>query len=253
LLGLLSLLYKRQRESPRRPLQIWCFDVSKQVFGAFAVHFVNIAMSNMAGVQSASPTSVSPCVWYFLNVLVDTTLGVPVLWVFLKILDAFCELLELHGTKSGDYGGLPPKWSWWFRQSCIYTVGLALMKTTVFILLNLVPELSTVGEFLLRWTYGHKKLRIFFVMFFFPLIMNIVQYIIIDNILKASTEGVLALSGSDDITSSRQEAYSEGNDSAGTSHRRTPSPSASAPKVNDALLYSRRASYTESSRDDMKN
>ncbi|CAO3689556.1 unnamed protein product [Rhizopus microsporus] len=33
-----TLIYKRQREKPRRPLRIWGFDVSKQLVGGIIVH-----------------------------------------------------------------------------------------------------------------------------------------------------------------------------------------------------------------------
>jgi hypothetical protein len=42
---MLSLVYKRWRERPQRPVKIWFFDVSKQVFGSVLVHVVNVFMS----------------------------------------------------------------------------------------------------------------------------------------------------------------------------------------------------------------
>lgn len=44
-LALLSLVFKRWRERPQRPLKTWFFDVSKQVFGSVLVHIANIFMS----------------------------------------------------------------------------------------------------------------------------------------------------------------------------------------------------------------
>lgn len=44
-LALLSLVYKRWRERPQRPVRIWFFDVSKQVFGSVLVHAANVFMS----------------------------------------------------------------------------------------------------------------------------------------------------------------------------------------------------------------
>lgn len=44
-LALLSLVYKRWRERPQRPVKIWFFDVSKQVFGSVLVHMANVFMS----------------------------------------------------------------------------------------------------------------------------------------------------------------------------------------------------------------
>src|SRR4051794_7316348 len=44
-LALLSLVYKRWRERPQRPVKIWAFDVSKQVFGTLLLHMANLLMS----------------------------------------------------------------------------------------------------------------------------------------------------------------------------------------------------------------
>lgn len=44
-LALTSLVYKRWRERPQRPLKIWFFDASKQVFGSVLVHVANVFMS----------------------------------------------------------------------------------------------------------------------------------------------------------------------------------------------------------------
>ena len=66
-----TLLYKRQREKPQRKWRVWLFDVSKQILGQIAVHFSNIGISDWISHISVK----NPCVTYFLNVLVDATIG----------------------------------------------------------------------------------------------------------------------------------------------------------------------------------
>lgn len=71
-IGVLAvLLYKRQREKPRRKWRVWIFDISKQVIGQIVVHFSNIGISDWISHVAVQ----NPCVTYFLNILVDTTLG----------------------------------------------------------------------------------------------------------------------------------------------------------------------------------
>lgn len=164
-IAILSLFYKRYIERPRRPLKIWFFDVSKQLFGAVIVHFLNIAMSAESG-PAISGQATSPCTWYFLNVLLDTTIGVGLIWILLGSLASACRILRLEGTRSGVYG-VPPKWTWWLKQSMIYTLGLSLMKLAVFIILTTIPQLSILGNFLLKWSEHREKSRIIFVMFLF--------------------------------------------------------------------------------------
>lgn len=48
------------------------FDVSKQVVGQMFVHGVNVFLSDFG----SNHTEGNACVFYFLNILIDTTLGV---------------------------------------------------------------------------------------------------------------------------------------------------------------------------------
>ena len=47
------------------------FDVSKQIVGQMFVHGVNVLISDVV----AHLSTTNPCVLYFLNILIDTTLG----------------------------------------------------------------------------------------------------------------------------------------------------------------------------------
>ena len=58
------------------------------------------------------------------------------------------------------------------------------MKLCVFFIVSLLPWIAQVGDWALRWTEGSEALQIAFVMFIFPLLMNILQYYIIDSFIK---------------------------------------------------------------------
>lgn len=97
-LALMSLVYKRWRERPQRPLKIWFFDVSKQVFGSVLVHVANVFMSMLTSGRFSikmEPASVgavarslvtrvvagggdeytpNPCSFYLLNLAIDVSL-----------------------------------------------------------------------------------------------------------------------------------------------------------------------------------
>ncbi|KAG6008320.1 hypothetical protein E4U21_004646 [Claviceps maximensis] len=204
-LALLSLVYKRYRERPQRPLKIWFFDVSKQVFGSGLVHVANIFMSMLtsgrfsikldpgnavtAAAQARSDNSYdpNPCSLYLLNLGIDTTLGIPILIILLKIITGIVALTPLgkplESIQSGHYGHPPNAW-WWLKQSVIYFCGLFGMKVCVLIIFLLMPWISTVGDWALGWTDGNEKLQIAFVMMIFPLVMNGLQYYIIDSFIK---------------------------------------------------------------------
>lgn len=89
--------------------------------------------------------------------------------------------------KSGNYGQ-PPKGGWWLKQSLIFFLGLIGIKLFVFFLFAALPWLAWVGDWALRWTEGSESLQVAFVMFIFPLAMNMSQYYIIDAFIKDSAQ-----------------------------------------------------------------
>ncbi|KAJ7831892.1 vacuolar membrane protein-domain-containing protein [Mycena leptocephala] len=183
-LVILSLVYKRHREKPMRPWRIWIFDVSKQIVGQMFVHAFNVLISDLVSHHSSN----NACVSYFLNILVDTTLGVGLIFVILRVLTfILTEKFHLKGFESGIYG-TPPSLKFWMRQAAIYLVALTTMKFMVIGLLALFPGLFAVGGWLLSWTWSGDgdTLEVIFVMGIFPILMNILQFWLIDSIVKAS-------------------------------------------------------------------
>lgn len=84
LLALFSVVWKRYRERPRRPVKVWFFDVSKQVFGSAILHVANLLMSMMGAgdyemastaknVQDDAGRSPNPCSLYLINIAVDVS------------------------------------------------------------------------------------------------------------------------------------------------------------------------------------
>ncbi|CAK5262541.1 unnamed protein product [Mycena citricolor] len=184
ILVILSLVLKRQREKPMRPWRIWLFDVSKQVIGQMFVHGVNVLISDLV----SHHTSNNACVSYFLNILIDTTLGVGLLYVILQVYTfIMTEKLQMQGFQSGVYGN-PPSFKFWLRQATLYVSALTTMKFLVIGLLALFPGLFTLGAWLLSWTWkaDGDALQVIFTMGIFPILMNIIQFWLIDSIVKAS-------------------------------------------------------------------
>lgn len=218
LLSLSSLIYKRYKEYPnRRPWRVWFFDVSKQVFGAIGIHFLNLLLSILGG-GNAPSTSLSygpfsqsseelkaegiskvatilfyikddlddsnPCNWYFLNILFDTTIGVPILWGLLYVIFTLASKAGIQGISSGQYG-VPPSLASYFKQLVLYFTGLLSMKLVVYILLMSVPLFEQIAEWLLSTFDPLPRLQVFMVTFVTPLVMNSLQYVLIDNIIQS--------------------------------------------------------------------
>lgn len=193
LLALLSLVYKRfYREYPRRPVKVWLFDISKQVVGSVLLHLANLGMSLLSSGQldfaakaaeavkqsaervgeadaatkvvSSARTQPNPCSFYLLNIFIDTTIGIPILLLLLKVLHVLFSYSPLanppESIESGNYGLPPYKASWWAKQSLIYFLGLFGMKLCVFGIFELLPWIVWIGDWALRWTEGKEWLQV---------------------------------------------------------------------------------------------
>jgi len=191
-LVILSLILKRHREEHKRPWRIWLFDVSKQVVGQMFVHGVNVLISDVGSHHSAG----NACVYYFLNILIDTTLGIALIYVILRALTyILADRAHLKGFESGQYGN-PPSFKFWLRQAAVYVLSLTSMKLLVVGLFAVYPGIFKIGDWLLSWTRtgnGEDAIQVIFTMGLFPILMNILQFWLIDSIVKASQDSSVGL------------------------------------------------------------
>ncbi|KAL8280555.1 hypothetical protein RQP46_007203 [Phenoliferia psychrophenolica] len=156
-------------------------DVSKQIIGQAFVHASNVAISDLI----ARHKSDNPCSLYALNIAVDTTLGVGILYLFLKALTSLLSRLQPDSFRTGDYGD-PFSMRVWAKQACVYVAALGLMKLVVVLLFWAVPSLFVLANWCLSWLTSDDA-QVVFVMLIFPLVMNLIQFLTIDSILKSKT------------------------------------------------------------------
>ncbi|ODV89056.1 hypothetical protein CANCADRAFT_3696, partial [Tortispora caseinolytica NRRL Y-17796] len=128
------------------------------------------------------------CDWYFLIFLFDTTIGVPIVYVFVRLFTIIGKWFNVEGIDSGNYDE-PPRYTWFFKQAFIYFLALTSMKAVTYTFIRVVP-LMWLAEFLLAWTNFNEQIRVGFVMFLFPLVMNMFQYYVIDSLIPASAEEI---------------------------------------------------------------
>ncbi|KAI9014513.1 vacuolar membrane protein-domain-containing protein [Phycomyces nitens] len=183
--ALLTLFIKRYRERPQRPVPVWALDISKQFVGAVVIHFLNLATSYLAG-RPKDGQKTNLCVWYFLNVAIDTTLGVAILWAWLHIIQYGLERLNVKDIRSGYYGPPPLRRRLlpWIKQTTVFVIAESLMKLCVYGMFRAFPSLFDLGEWVLQWTRDNYRYQVVFVMLVFPLIMNAVQFWVVDTIVK---------------------------------------------------------------------
>ncbi|PWN18402.1 hypothetical protein BCV69DRAFT_71933 [Microstroma glucosiphilum] len=188
-----TLVWKRQREKPRRPWKIWILDITKQMLGQLFVHILNVALSTLV----AHVGEENPCSLYFLNILIDTTLGVFIIYLTLRLTThVLTDVWGLKGFVSGRYTdrspkragrskkGGRPKVAYWFRQLGMYFFALLVMKVIVTILFVLFPFLFALGRWILSLFGEAKNIQVLFVMCLFPLAMNTLQFWLVDSFLR---------------------------------------------------------------------
>ena len=238
------LLIKRQYEHPRRKLVVWGYDTAKQIGGALGIHFINLGFSilkdrrrrrirgigMMSGGSNNNPlfsmlvslfTTVigqgqrpepedDQCDWFFLNLLMDTTVGIPVLWLNLRITEIVLRYFGVSNIESGNYfacdegdteeidvedesGGTPfvhgkhrkLLFSAFFKQFSIFMFGLLATKSVVFLMLTEFEGVAVwFANLVLGWADPWPDFQVFLVMFVSPILLNCFQYCCIDSIIK---------------------------------------------------------------------
>lgn len=75
-------------ENPKRTWKVWFFDSSKQLTSAGLAHIMNIVIAIFLSENSKGGDS---CVWYFINILVDTTIGMLICFLLVSVLNHLAE------------------------------------------------------------------------------------------------------------------------------------------------------------------
>ena len=186
LLGLValgSLLLKWYCEKPRRRFKIWFLDVLKQAIAAVMAHFLNILF---ALIFATSVTKAADkCAWYFINYTVDTSLGVPIAYGLLHLIEYLARKHRWRRLeRTGEYGE-PHDWSVWWAQLGTWTFIVCFYKFFLGIFLFIARDpLTTVGLEMFKPLRSNPQLELVIVMVLCPCLMNIVQFWIFDTFIK---------------------------------------------------------------------
>lgn len=195
-LGVISfgtLIIKRQCEHPKRSIRIWLLDISKQGISTFLLHFLNLFLA----VTISKENDEDACVWYMNNILLDTTFGVFVQWILVRLLEVIARRLQVDTLISGCYFAINAKefsdatidYSIWSRQMGIWCLISSLMKCLNYCLMNIFTSFfRTFGTSILQSMQASPKFELIFVMIIIPFITSVTQYWITDNFLKESDE-----------------------------------------------------------------
>ncbi|VDH94441.1 store-operated calcium entry regulator STIMATE-like [Mytilus galloprovincialis] len=194
-----SLIAKRYCEPryERRPWRIWFFDTSKQAFGAFLIHFANVFLADIS-------KGGDPCTWYVVSFLLDSTIGLVVIYIGLKITQFIVDRYKCESLKFGEYGS-PPKCNAFIGQCGLYILVMIVEKILMTLLISF-HFWKDVRKFIMS-PVKDPHVELVLVMFIIPLVVNAFIFWVVDNFLKRKIKGTKTI-------------YVTENDSSVTYHRR---------------------------------
>ena len=182
-IGFLTLLIKRWRESPQREFNVWLLDVIKQAFSSGCAHL--IGMANAWVTNHATDTG-DECSWYFIAFFLDTTIGVFLAYGGIKAVERVATNQGWPALmETGKYGS-PTDYSIWAKQMVWWCFITVLARALVLgIMLIAQDPLGSVSEVVAEFPSSKDPdVRLWFVMILCPLGMNIVQLWVQDTFLR---------------------------------------------------------------------
>jgi len=172
---------------------IFIQDVSKQGISSLLLHFLNLFLAVLISKQNDEDA----CVWYLVNILLDTSLGVVLEYIFIRLMEVLARKFEIEVLISGCYYSRETNvfddysinYSIWTIQTLLWCLISTLMKFVVYLVMLSFPKfLETIGFSMLETISVYPQLELIVVMVFVPLITNVVQFWIVDGFLKETDE-----------------------------------------------------------------
>ena len=184
------LIAKRYIEKPRRPWKIWFYDVAKQIISSLVLHLFNLIIS---AILSSDEKDADACVWYFVTVVLDCTLGAFLSYIFMWLMDGIANSSDWTILKTGLYYDeymegnkkcYKLDWKKYGSQLGVWLVITLIVKIILLIMLKICKLfLVNLGTFFLS-PFSNAKVRLVMVMIIFPVILNALYFWVVDNILK---------------------------------------------------------------------
>ena len=184
------LILKRYIEKPRRPWKIWFYDVAKQIISSVVLHLFNLIIS---AILSSDEQDADACVWYFVTVFLDCTLGAFLSYIFIWLTDGIANSSDWTFLKTGLYyeeikignkKNYQLIWKKYLSQLGVWLTITLIVKIILLIMLKICKLfLVNLGTFFLS-PFTNAKIRLVMVMIIFPVILNALYFWVVDNILK---------------------------------------------------------------------
>lgn len=206
-LALASLWIKRQQEEPKRKFNTWIYDVTKQGAGAVFAHVMNMVIAAILVNNTRGETVLEDqCAWYGISYLIDTTLGLVVAIMFLRLLDDFANKYNWEKMQHvGVYTG-PDAFERWIYQTVAWLVILSIVKVLIYLFMWVFSDmLAFVGGLAFAPFQFDIRFELLFVMILFPGVLNIVYFWIADSYLMAHSDHTDAFEDENEEISKKKE------------------------------------------------
>lgn len=202
-LSFLTLVLKWKCELPPRSFGVFLRDSSKQIIGSGVAHSWNLGLAMLFNIlpERKSMRAADECSWYWTNIMLDTTVGVWVCYMLLRLSEKYLgyssgkydaeklpgdndEYQSLLSAPKGDEKSICSQQSWTF-QILVWCVIVSLMKVIITIIMWVGRPLMVFISIAVTYSIpGGHDMRLIFVMIITPVAMNIFQFWVQDSFLK---------------------------------------------------------------------
>jgi len=214
LLSLVVLLVKWKLEVPPRSLPVFLRDSSKQIIGAGVIHCWNLGLAIVFHHHiETNSEEADECSWYWINIMIDTTLGVGINYCLLRFSEKYLKydsgkyqdlerqeveiitpldtdpVTQYNGENNSTRQVISPTsrnkyLSAWAYQILIWLCICSVMKLIVAFIMFIGRHFwAHVGVICTHWIPGGHSYRLVFVMIITPVMMNCFQFYVTDSFL----------------------------------------------------------------------
>jgi len=182
-IGVLVLKFKK--EGQERTLREFMLDSSKQLFGAGWIHFANMGCAMMLG----SGMNGNGCEWYWVNIVMDCTLGVYVEYHLLHLVTYVLESVtgNTGDFRTGEYKDEKGNFhaEKYVKQLMAWALVVTGMKfIMVFFMVLFSSFFMAIARTILAPVKNNPRTELIVVMIITPCFMNALQFWLTDNFIK---------------------------------------------------------------------
>ncbi|XP_024938601.1 store-operated calcium entry regulator STIMATE isoform X2 [Cephus cinctus] len=166
----------------RRPWLIWFYDTSKQGLGALVIHLANVYL--------ASRFQGDPCTWYIINFLLDSSVGLLIIWIGIRFSQCLARTKQWEAINFGEYGK-PPSVNAWLAQCILYVMLMIIVKICITLLIQL-DFWDRVKDWILA-PITNPQVELAIVMLVIPFFVNALMFWVTDNFLMRKSRHISAV------------------------------------------------------------